>query len=209
MGFRYVEPETREPQPTVPMRWVVLGTVVFLVLPFLPVFFGLALGFLSVLQERHHDAPTHSVSVPVFDQSELEATKRVYPEYPDAAKSMGLPPQRCLADVRMDDEGTPYDVQVTSCPDVFEAPTREALLRWQWNPPTTDGHPTAARTTIAVTYKLADDWPAIPADVEREARRAEARARLEIRRQERDVDAAVEAYAAEGETRLDLDLSEH
>jgi hypothetical protein len=66
----------------------VLGTVALVVLPFLPVFFGLVLGVLTVLAERFDDAP---VLAPVheFHHSELEPTKRVYPKdgQPAAART--------------------------------------------------------------------------------------------------------------------------
>ena len=188
MGFRSVEPEPREPQPAVPTRWVAIGTFALIVLPFLPVFFGLILGVLSVLMERLDDAP---VRVPIreFHHSDLDTKKRVYPESPDEAKPLNLPPQRCLAVVSMNDEGTPYDVSVSNCPDVFVLPTQEALLKWRWMPPKKDGHPAAARTTIAVTYKMDDDPPATPP----------VREWAEARKAQND----------EAETRLDLDLPEN
>ena len=49
--------------------------------------------------------------VRVFHHSELEPKKRVYPEYPEAAKELNLGDQRCLAVVFMDEEGVPYDVR--------------------------------------------------------------------------------------------------
>jgi hypothetical protein len=92
--------------------------------------------------------------VRVFHHSELEPKKRVYPEYPEAAKELNLGDQRCLAIVFMDEEGTPYDVRVDNCPKVFELPTKEAMLKWRWYPPKDGKNKVKAQTTIAVTYKM-------------------------------------------------------
>jgi periplasmic protein TonB len=92
--------------------------------------------------------------VKVFHSSELEVKKKVQPEYPDAARELSLGDQRCLVKVLIDEEGVPYDVRVESCPKVFEAVTREAMLKWRWYPPRDGKNKVRAQTTIAITYKL-------------------------------------------------------
>jgi hypothetical protein len=93
-------------------------------------------------------------SVRVFHHSELEVKKRIYPEYPEAARELNLGDQRCLAVVFMDEEGVPYQVNVDNCPKVFELPTEEAMLKWRWYPPKDGKSKVKAQTTIAVTYKM-------------------------------------------------------
>jgi hypothetical protein len=93
-------------------------------------------------------------NVRVFHHSELEVKKRIYPEYPEAARELNLGDQRCLAIVYMDEEGVPYQVTVDNCPKVFELPTKEAMLKWRWYPPKDGKSKVKAQTTIAVTYKM-------------------------------------------------------
>lgn len=91
--------------------------------------------------------------VRVFHHSELEVKRRVDPEWPAAATQLSLGEQRCLARVSIDEEGVPYAVDVESCPKIFHAPTREALLRWRWYPPKDGKRKIRAATTIAITYR--------------------------------------------------------
>jgi hypothetical protein len=87
-----------------------------------------------------------------FHHTELSVKRRVFPGYPDAALALSLGEQRCLADVSLDERGTPFDVTVTGCPAVFDGPTREALYQWRWYPPRVGSRAVQARTRIAVTY---------------------------------------------------------
>jgi len=92
--------------------------------------------------------------VPGFPASELAVKKRIYPEYPEAARELNLGDQRCVAVVVIDEEGVPYEVTVQGCPSVFERPTREAMFQWRWYPPKDGPRRVKARTTIAVTYRV-------------------------------------------------------
>ena len=92
--------------------------------------------------------------VRVFHHSELEVKKRVDPAYPDAARELNLGEQRCLVKVFIDEEGVPYDVQVDSCPKVFDAPTKEVIMKWRWYPPKDGKTRVKAQTTIAITYRI-------------------------------------------------------
>jgi protein TonB len=90
----------------------------------------------------------------VFHHSELEAKKKVQPEYPEAALSLNLGDQRCMARVFIDEEGVPYDVIVEKCPNVFHPVTKETILKWRWYPPKDGKNKVKAQTTIGVTYKM-------------------------------------------------------
>ena len=191
MGFRDVEPDASEPQPVFPLRSVIAGSVVLAVLPLLPVVAALVVSFVSVLEVRRSDSPGAVQEAREFSHQELEPIRRVYPDYPQAAKDLGLPAQRCLAVVSIDPQGVPHRVDVRECPEVFGPPTRDAMLQWRWVPPTHEGRPVSARTTIAVTYKMeppdrpVQEWT----ELRREEQRDEARVRLEQRRVERIVEA--------------------
>ncbi len=90
----------------------------------------------------------------VFHHSELEAKKKVQPEYPEAALSLNLGDQRCMVRVFIDEEGVPYDVIVEKCPNVFHPVTKETILKWRWYPPKDGKNKVKAQTTIGVTYKM-------------------------------------------------------
>lgn len=60
---------------------------------------------------------------PELHYSELEVTKRVNPTYPAAAKTLGLPSQRCLARVSIATDGLATGVDID--PDWRWVPARE------------------------------------------------------------------------------------
>lgn len=89
----------------------------------------------------------------ILHHSELVVKRRVAPEYPPAARALDLGDQRCVATVTIDREGVPRRVEVSGCPKVFEAPTRDALLGWRWVPAREGRAAIEARTTIAVNFR--------------------------------------------------------
>jgi outer membrane biosynthesis protein TonB len=78
----------------------------------------------------------------------------VEPDYPDAARALGLDAQRCVARIEIDAEGEPARVEVTQCPAVFHRATEEALLQWRWIPVRLGGERIPVVTTIAIVYRL-------------------------------------------------------
>jgi hypothetical protein len=84
------------------------------------------------------------------------AKRRVQPQYPDAAKALALGEQKCVATVRIDAEGVPYQVDVAGCPAAFHPETREALLKWRWYAAKAGGSRVASQTVVAVVYRLDD-----------------------------------------------------
>lgn len=92
--------------------------------------------------------------VRVMHHSEVEVKKRVDPEYPKAARDANLGDQRCLVKVKIDEAGTPYDVQVENCPKVFHTATIESIMKWRWYPPKVGKDKVKAQITIGVNYKV-------------------------------------------------------
>lgn len=89
-----------------------------------------------------------------FDHEALGVRRQVIPDYPEAARALQLGKQRCLASVSIDAEGVPYAVEVTGCPSAFHRATEEGILKWRWYPPKVGKARVAARTTIAIVYRL-------------------------------------------------------
>lgn len=89
-----------------------------------------------------------------FDHEALGVRRQVIPDYPEAARALQLGKQRCLASVSIDAEGVPYAVEVTGCPVAFHRATEEGILKWRWYPPKVGKARVAARTTIAIVYRL-------------------------------------------------------
>jgi protein TonB len=93
-------------------------------------------------------------SARVLHHSELEFKKQVMPNYPKEAEALNLGTQRCVVKVWIDETGTPFEVRVDACPEVFHAETRQAVMGWRWYPPKAGKEKTSAQTTIGVTFKM-------------------------------------------------------
>jgi outer membrane biosynthesis protein TonB len=102
------------------------------------------------------DCGTVEVPKVVVHRLQMEARKRVEPRYPEAARALGLGQQRCLALVSVDEEGIPYEVEISGCPLAFHPATREALLAWRFYPPKMGKERVKGQMSIAVTYRLED-----------------------------------------------------
>lgn len=87
----------------------------------------------------------------VFHHTDLQVRKRVQPRYPQSAQGLGE--QRCIARVKMDQKGIPYDVRVDGCATSLHEATRDALLKWRWYPPKRNKQRVRASTRISVVYK--------------------------------------------------------
>lgn len=88
-----------------------------------------------------HDLPPH-------------VRRRTDPDYPKAARQASLGDQRCVARVRIDEDGVPYDVTVDGCPRVFHDATRDALMSWRWYPARRGKERVPAQLTVGVTYTM-------------------------------------------------------
>jgi outer membrane biosynthesis protein TonB len=106
------------------------------------------------------DDPTGKGGVPggtgvrTVHHSELQTKRRVLPDYPEAARDLGLGEQQCKVRVFIDAKGVPYDLRFEACPKVFQHTTEEAVLKWRWYPAKVDGKAVPAQFLLNVTYKL-------------------------------------------------------
>ncbi len=94
------------------------------------------------------------LGVRVMHHSELEYKKQIMPTYPKAAATLNLGDVRCVAKVWIDETGTPYQVAVDGCPEVFHTETKEAILQWRWWAPKVGKEKTKAQTSIGVVFKM-------------------------------------------------------
>lgn len=63
---------------------------------------------------------------------------------------------RALVFVDIAEDGVPYAATVQGCPSVFHRAAREGILAWRWDPPLVDGRPSKARTSIGITFRMAE-----------------------------------------------------
>ncbi len=76
------------------------------------------------------------------------------PEYPEEARDLDLPPQRCLAVVTLDATGAPTDVAVEGCDAALHPAVQRNLSKWSWYPPVVDGQAGPVRTLVTVRFEL-------------------------------------------------------
>lgn len=90
----------------------------------------------------------------LLPSSALEPRIKVPPRYPEAARDQQRrgPSHLCVAEIAIDPTGTPWQVEVSGCPEIFAAPTEAALLQWRWYPPRHDDAIVATRTRIQIHY---------------------------------------------------------
>lgn len=82
----------------------------------------------------------------------LDVRRRVLPEYPVEAESIGLGEQTCAVELDIDEKGRPVAIKISGCHEVFHASAREAMARWRWYPPRVDRQRGSVRTRIAVRF---------------------------------------------------------
>lgn len=96
-------------------------------------------------------SPTPGSRGPVKVQG-LEPRRTVEPRYPQAAHALGLPTTRCTARFTVDDKGRPIDIQLQSCPSVFQEATLEAAWSWRFWPARVDGRAVESTFLVAFTF---------------------------------------------------------
>lgn len=83
---------------------------------------------------------------------QLEVLRRVQPDYPAAARGLGLGEQTCLVELVLGGDGKPTRIDVTGCPAPFVQETEEALWRWRWSRPPADFRDVGVRTKMRVRF---------------------------------------------------------
>lgn len=87
--------------------------------------------------------------------SEVQAKKRVAPEYPEAAKAMGLRDREdCVVRMRIGTDGLPKSVEMRACPTVFHDSARTAALQWEFYPLLENGQPIEAQFDLRISFTL-------------------------------------------------------
>jgi hypothetical protein len=71
----------------------------------------------------------NSASLPVA--KDVKPQKRVTPRIPPEARKN--PSADCVIWLRIDEQGVPYEADVTECPDAFKASAREAAAKWRFD----------------------------------------------------------------------------
>lgn len=89
-----------------------------------------------------------------FYHSDLQWKSRIAPEYPDAARSLGLGDVACRVEVRIDASGVPEGVDFQACPMVFHAAVRQAVMTSRWYPAKAGGEKVKARFLLIYQFKL-------------------------------------------------------
>lgn len=106
-----------------------------------PVIRGIRSGVDSHMTDRYE----------VLHHSQVTIRERTEPAYPEAGKGYGN--VRCVLRVCIDKTGVPDRVEVDRCPEVFWAPTRDAILQWRWDPPMKGRRNVKAQTVLAVVFR--------------------------------------------------------
>lgn len=84
----------------------------------------------------------------------LTLRKRTPAVYPEAARALDLPDQRCVASIAVDRAGRPGQISVDGCALVFRDAARALVEGWRWYPPQIDDpRATAALTRVGVTFR--------------------------------------------------------
>ena len=87
---------------------------------------------------------------------------RVQPEYPTAAVGADTSRTICEAKIGISPSGTPGEIAVYGCDEVFVAPLRATLRKWRWGTPELDGTPFFSGITLAVQFMANIDDPSQP-----------------------------------------------
>ncbi|MCO4743978.1 MAG: energy transducer TonB [Proteobacteria bacterium] len=90
----------------------------------------------------------------VLHHSEVQAKRRVAPDYPDQARDMDLGDVSCKVRVTINERGRPVAVGVEACPSVFHDSARKALMKWSFYPAKVGGETVPAQFMLNIRYKL-------------------------------------------------------
>lgn len=88
-----------------------------------------------------------------FHHADVKVKRRVKPEYPPLARAAKMEAS-CRARVYVDRTGKPTKVGFMQCPQIFRAPTTNALMMWRWYPPQLAGKKVPATFPIVINYKM-------------------------------------------------------
>ena len=110
--------------------------------------------------EIQSDEPAESISRP-------RAVRRVAPHFPEEALAANISFVECLATISVDAAGSPTNVTVSGCPDLFFQSVENAVMRWRFEPAMADGLPVATDFELTIYFRRGDidlgNWQAFKA----------------------------------------------
>lgn len=92
--------------------------------------------------------------VRAYHYTEVKVRKRVAPEFPEAARQLGLDEARCRVRFVVDERGAPEQVEVSGCPAAFAPSAREAAWQWRFIPMRENGVAVKATFELSILYRL-------------------------------------------------------
>jgi protein TonB len=85
--------------------------------------------------------------------SAVTAKSRSIPDYPEAARALGLGEETCVVKMQIDEKGKPTEVAVEKCSAAFHEETRRAALQWRFYPYKEGGKAMPASFTLTIKYQ--------------------------------------------------------
>ncbi len=89
-----------------------------------------------------------------YHYTEVTVRRRVAPEFPEAARQLGLNEAKCRVRFVVDERGDPEEVNVTGCPEAFAPSAREAAWKWRFMPMRENGVAVKATFELSIIYRL-------------------------------------------------------
>jgi len=86
--------------------------------------------------------------------TEVQIKSKVVPEFPEAARQLGLKNERCIVHLVIDEQGVPIDFQFKTCPELFKSAAKDAAMQWRFYPLIDNGAPVKAGFDLNFQFKL-------------------------------------------------------
>ncbi|MSQ02115.1 MAG: hypothetical protein EXR71_09520 [Myxococcales bacterium] len=78
------------------------------------------------------------------------------PEFPEAARQLGLKSEKCIVHVVVGTNGRAETITFKACPELFKANSRATTEKYEWYPLLDGGVPVRAQFDLNFIYKLID-----------------------------------------------------
>lgn len=96
-------------------------------------------------------------TVKTVHYTEIQVQKRgPKPEFPEAAKALGLRKEKCIVHIIVGTDGAPEQITFKACPELFKESARRATEQWRWYPMVENGQPIRAQFDISYIFSLTD-----------------------------------------------------
>lgn len=106
------------------------------------------------------------LTVPGVDVLDWSVKGRVLPEYPLEAVDKDTDVTLCQVKIDVAPSGTPGDIEITECDDVFHAGLETNLRHWRFGTPQLDGVPFISGLTIGARFRKSVEDSGPPGTVE-------------------------------------------